>query len=285
VAARVLPGLQRRLDKFLHQLSNGNGLPLPSCDVLYRSWLLRRNCPLRMLSGGQLLGRPDARYWTPDLYENPGLSSSPEFQEFRRYNSIARAGGEYGKKATAMVRVKLGKVGEFSNGSDELRDYLGPDELDLVGAIQDMLLNQIDQRGIVIEVCPTSNLYVARLKGYEEHPVFRWRPPDPALLCPGATFNKYGLRRGPVAVCLNTDDPAIFPTTIAAEHFLIKEAAIRHHGVSRAAADNWIDEVRAIGVGLFRRTNRKTDLRPGIPRLTEPGANGFHGTGCEVPRR
>lgn len=257
VAARALPGIQRRLEQFAHELFDGAP---PSIEVLFRAWLLRRNCPFRMVFEKTPRGRPDARYWIPDLYEKPDLVDTLEFKEFCRYHSIGRAGGVVNQHANKKVRIKLGEGAEREVNPARLRDGFGTAELGLMEVLQDYLLDRIDQLGVVIEACPTSNLYIARLHGYHEHPIFRWRPLDEASLAPGGGANKYGLRRGPVQVCLNTDDPAVFPTSIAAEHFLLKEAAVRDHGASRAAAEDWIDRIRVVGVELFRRSNAQTEF-------------------------
>ncbi|HYC02147.1 MAG TPA: hypothetical protein VED40_02580 [Azospirillaceae bacterium] len=258
VAGRVLPLLRRRLDFFLHELHGGSA---PDPEVLHRAWRLRRNCPTRMLRDPVDRWHADTRYWAPDLVADPDIASRPEFGEYVRYVSTAATDAAR-RRASPPVQVRQGRAGESGRMQGRFVDHVCPDELDLVAAVQDHLLTRFDARGIVIEACPTSNLYIARLDGYEEHPLFRWAPPDPALLAPGARFNRFGLRTGPVAVCLNTDDPAIMPTTILTEHHLAWEAAVRCHGVSREAAGAWIGRIRTTGVDLFQRTHRDTDLHP-----------------------
>lgn len=251
--AGILPRLHRRLGRFLHELYPDE---VPEVETLYRAWRLRRNCPQRLLSTAKGdANLYDMRYWVPDLVADPGLRERDEYHWHVRYLRSIR-GITHGDMANKKVRIRLGR--DEASGADrgKLVDHTNNDELEAIIAIQDHLMHVIDDKGIVIEACPTSNVYIGRFENYGAHPVFRWNPPDAAMLAPGGKFNRFGLRRGPVAVCLSTDDPAIMPTTILAEHHLMREAAIRAHGVSRAAAQDWINRVRITGVELFRRTHK-----------------------------
>ena len=79
-------------------------------------------------------------------------------------------------------------------------------------AIEDpALIEQIVQRGIMLEVCPTSNVLLRVVDDIERHAL-------PALRAAG------------VRVCLNTDDPGWFATDLVTE----LQIASEHLGVSRA---------------------------------------------------
>tara|TARA_B110000240_G_C13093639_1_gene281126 strand:+ start:35 stop:397 length:363 start_codon:yes stop_codon:yes gene_type:complete len=108
-------------------------------------------------------------------------------------------------------------------------------------------------KGIVLEACPTSNVYIGRFKCYSEHPLYRWYPADEKLLVKGEHFNRFGLRKNPISLCVNTDDAGLFPTTIENEHRILKETAIEHYNVGSETAERWIDRLRKIGVENFRR--------------------------------
>ncbi len=84
-----------------------------------------------------------------------------------------------------------------------------------VRAVEDpALLEEIAERGIMLEVCPGSNIATGVYGGYDSHPL-------PRLLRAGCR------------VSLNSDDPPYFHTSIgreyarAAEHFSLDEAALR----------------------------------------------------------
>lgn len=47
----------------------------------------------------------------------------------------------------------------------------------------------------------------------------------------GERFNRFGIRTGPISVCINTDDCALIPTTIVNEHDVMMKTAIKHFDV------------------------------------------------------
>jgi adenosine deaminase len=89
-------------------------------------------------------------------------------------------------------------------------------------AEDDALVDEIAERGIVLEVCPTSNVATGVYAGYEDHPL-------------GA------LREAGVRVTLASDDPPYFGATIggeydvAASRFGLDEAALRD--ITRTAVE------------------------------------------------
>ena len=141
-----------------------------------------------------------------------------------------------------------------------MQDHGSPAELEFLHALQDYLLDQYDRQGILIEANPTSNVYIARLNGYHEHPIFRWAPPDESVLRPGGEHNRHGLRRGPMRVLVNTDDPGIMPTTLRTEYALLREAAI-DLGISRTVAETWLERLRELGVDQFLRNHQPVFTR------------------------
>lgn len=166
--------------------------------------------------------------------------------------------------AQKTVMLTLGSIvdnnGYAVNDSELLTGEVTPLELSLLSAIQDYLITEYDRRQIVIEASPSSNIYIGRFDDYHKHPVFRWFPVDRDKLQPGAEYNRYGLRNGPIRVCVNTDDAGLFPTTIENEHRLLKEAAISHHGVCHEVAEAWVDRLRDIGVDAFTRNHQSWRL-------------------------
>jgi adenosine deaminase len=101
----------------------------------------------------------------------------------------------------------------------------------------------ISERGIVLEVCPTSNVATGVYPSYEDHPL-------------GA------LRAAGVRVTLASDDPPYFGATIggeydlAAERFGMDEAAL--HEVTRTAISAGFAE-DAVKQRLLERVDRPDD--------------------------
>ena len=90
------------------------------------------------------------------------------------------------------------------------------------------------------------------IHNYGEHPIFRWHPPQNQDLEPKGRFNRFGLRESILRVCVNTDDPSIFPTTLPNEFRLLKDAAMRHFGCPEVIADNWAEYLRNAGIEMFQ---------------------------------
>jgi adenosine deaminase len=92
---------------------------------------------------------------------------------------------------------------------DKNSDFSFDEQLQFLEKIQKVVLNLIIKRGIVVETCPTSNVYIRGLVDYREHLVFK--------------FAQH-ISRKELRVTLNTDNPLIFDTTILEEFLLVHEA-------------------------------------------------------------
>ena len=136
-----------------------------------------------------------------------------------------------------------------------IEDRITTDEITFIHALQDCLIDKYDQKGLIIEANPTSNIYIGRFESHTEHPIFRWYPPDETLLTEGNKYNLYGLRRGPIKVCVNTDDAGIMPTTLRTEFSLLQEAALTH-GITRTKAEEWIEKLRVFGLREFHKNHK-----------------------------
>jgi adenosine deaminase len=113
-----------------------------------------------------------------------------------------------------------------------------------VRAVEDpALVSELAERGIVLEVCPTSNVATGVYRSYADHPL-------------GA------LRDAGVRVTLASDDPPYFGATIggeyalAAERFGMEEAALRE--VTRTAIAAGFAE-DAVKQRLFERVDGPAD--------------------------
>ncbi|WP_350312283.1 hypothetical protein OHJ28_12420 [Dickeya fangzhongdai] len=228
-------------------------------NQLYDAWLLRRNWPdyQAMQSEGANLHE-----WVPDAQRLMAPSSSNEDNANvlslwqRRYLDSGLPERERDRiNHTISVNCVPQESEHFAITLSDTEDWVSAGELRLYEAIQDFLMEKYSRLGLVIEACPTSNIYIGRFEFYHEHPLFRWNPPQPDWLKPGEKFNRYGLRSGPLAVCINTDDSALMPTTIANEHRLMRETAVQFFGIGTWMADLWINTLREKGVDIFRRNH------------------------------
>jgi len=112
-----------------------------------------------------------------------------------------------------------------------------------VRAIEDpALVAEIAERGIVLEVCPTSNVATGVFASYEDHPL-------------GA------LREAGVRITLNSDDPPYFGCSIGSEYAVARERLGVDEGelieITRTAVEGAFAE-DAVKRDLLARTDRAT---------------------------
>jgi aminodeoxyfutalosine deaminase len=118
-------------------------------------------------------------------------------------------------RARAIGLHSVPHAGE-TEGAESVREAIDLLHAERIGhgvrAIEDpALVQQLVDRGIMLEVCPTSNVLLGVVNAIEEHPM-------PALRAAG------------VPVCLNTDDPGWFGTDLVTELAIATE----HLGATRA---------------------------------------------------
>lgn len=224
-------------------------------DALKKSWELRGNCPRTSQIQSHAYGTEWER-WVPDMrYLNEHNKNDEAVTLWRHYLRPPALPGDQPAAGGMMMSLAIGERQSLDcpgpDRSSHHLEVLSKLELELITAIQDLLIERYSQGGIVIEACPTSNVYIGRLDQYHEHPIFRWYPPCADDLKPGGKANRFGLRKGPLRVCVNTDDAGIMPTTIEQEHLLLRDAAVERHAVSGDTAERWIDRIRQIGVEEF----------------------------------
>lgn len=142
------------------------------------------------LAGDEKVGKPKDFAWSFDAAREAGLR-------------LTAHAGEWG-------------------GPDSVRDAIADLGVERIGhgvrAIEDpALVDQIAEAGIVLEVCPGSNLALGLYPGWRAHPV-------------------HALRERGVKVTVSTDDPPFFRTTMEREYAMLAEAFDWDEGVFAAIA-------------------------------------------------
>jgi len=113
-------------------------------------------------------------------------------------------------------------AGEWG-GPDSVRDAIQDLEVERIGhgvrAIEDLaLVDEIAERGTVLEVCPGSNVALGLYPSFRAHPIDR-------------------LRERGVKVTVSTDDPPFFHTTMRREYDRLADAFDWDEGVFRTIAE------------------------------------------------
>lgn len=246
--AMIVDGLARRLwEQFMLKYYKGN-VDFPSIsfdpDIWYRAWELRRHCPL--VSPFEEL---------PSLYEY-STCNKLQHQSNTDLDNAAVAHHLYASSSSyrhCLSKTISGIKFDGTQGDDLsslLRDiikFTGSD--DLLEAIQDYIIDLCRKREIYVEVCPTSNIVIGYFDSYSQHPLFRWRPVESGDLRAGERFNRFGIRHGPIKICINTDDPGIFATSLENELSLIKRATPSD---DYNAIDLWMKFLAEGGENLIR---------------------------------
>lgn len=96
-----------------------------------------------------------------------------------------------------------------------------------VARLQSVMISEIENRGIVIETNPSSNLKIGRFKRYDQHPITKFH---------GVTDES---TRHSIVVSINTDDKGIFATSLRNEFSLI--AIALHKMKSQDGNAMWSD--------------------------------------------
>ena len=117
-------------------------------------------------------------------------------------------------------------------------------ELEALHSLQRALRQKVGTLGLTVEVNPSSNLLISDLGLLEEHPI--WRLSQPLDEVP------------PLSVCIGSDDPLTFATSLPHEYQLLFDTMVRS-GKSHEVALGWLDKAREAGMrGRFTLPRSET---------------------------
>jgi hypothetical protein len=129
-------------------------------------------------------------------------------------------------------------------------------EAPLAVALQAHVRGVLGAHGIAVEINPSSNLLIGHLGDLASHPLWRLCPP------PGVASDAPGVR-----VCIGSDDPITFATSLPEEYQLLADA-LAGAGVGAPDADAWLEAARQCGLAT-RFTVPRSGLPLTIPRYPE----------------
>lgn len=120
----------------------------------------------------------------------------------------------------------------FQRGQTLIDIPLRMDEIEALNAVQYALRRGIAQRGIVVEVNPSSNLLIGDLLDLRNHPILRLNPPQPVENAPPS-----------IAIAVGSDDPLTFSTELLREYSLLHQAACAA-GYPERVVHEWLESIR-----------------------------------------
>lgn len=236
-----------------------------SCEIedMYKAWKLREFCPIIMFSQDEMLNKAD-EYLKIANFDNQKLCEE-EYKKAKKIYHKYHTCETVRKKGDEVIKI------EYEDTYRNLYKYFITDEdLELIEAVQDRLIQKFCDKGIIIETNPSSNVYIAHIHSYDKHPIFRWNPIEDEDLFidlkkenekEKPKFNKFGIRTSRMKVCVNTDDPAIMPTTLRNEFDLLTRVASEKHSKNRENIENWCENIRKLGIEIFDYDHQKSEFR------------------------
>ena len=223
-----------------------------SDDAVLRSWLSYAAQEARRLAAlifeGYHPKLTELEEWVSNLHSTTGLAragfpSGPPPRPESRTDELVQ---EWLRNTQVFVR------------SQELEAVDIAAEVALVSALQAHVRKQLALAGIVVEINPSSNLLIGHLGDLTSHPLWRLCPPiEGAGDAP------------PVRVCIGSDDPITFATSLPDEYQLLADAMVEG-GLSMHQVDAWLDRARVAGLTArftVPRSDRSLTLPAHLPYL------------------
>lgn len=237
-------------------------------NALYSAWELRRNCTRLVLKN--FMGSTKDKSMMPDWMLLSNDANRPEhvhlFLRRNQWHGSIKGIDDHTRQTRAdeyTVRLHYSRFSETAHlqKDESLRMFtaeISANELDFIEGLQDRLIEEFRMRGLVFEVNLTSNRYIGAIDQLQNHPVFRWEPPDQRqVMGHSALYNRFGLRKGPLPVCINTDDPGIMPSTLRTEFELLRQAALES-GCKPDHVAFWLRRLRKRGRVIFMAAHPHT---------------------------
>lgn len=166
------------------------------------------------------------------------------------------------QRSQALLRAYLGEEKTWRQGrvpeTTDLRKVRH--EQAALSQLQDGLRRKVGKLSLTIEVNPSSNLLIGDLGNFVGHPLWRLRP-----VVPEGDVS-------PLSVCIGSDDPLTFATTLPHEYQLLFDALILM-GRSHDEAMKWIDDAR--NAGMQSRFTLPPDLEQISKGLRVPNLLGW----------
>ena len=142
----------------------------------------------------------------------------------------------FADKVATILEKYLDCESVFHRGQILVDVPIRGEEVAALLALQNALRRGIGQKGIVVEVNPSSNLLIGDLLDLRNHPILRLYPPEPE---PGGP--------PPIAIALGSDDPLTFGTQLLREYSLLHQTALSA-GYPERVVHDWLESIRRTGM-------------------------------------
>lgn len=189
----------------------------------------------------------------PELYRNASFSYTPDFSP-TVFRSFARDPRKelvsYRANSKIYRLVQAYHFDSFARKSGAVVAEYKVDNvyISAVRSLQNRLLHELKNLGIMIECNPTSNYLIGTFRRYDRHPITRFN--NAGLL----TRDGEPLLSEQISVSINTDDLGVFDTSLENEYAMMASAlekAISKDGKQKYDSDSvyrYLDNVRRMGI-------------------------------------
>lgn len=221
-------GDSKMLDQAEHDLEDALSLLSDECRRLDGREAAETVRAIAACDPTDLLGAYKLRFDFDRLEELGLVSTRPGYHWFDN-NACHRF--EPNGKTELLLRVYLISQCLRTAESKGKRVTIDSSRKKRLETLRNLMAQKVRDRNLVVEMCPTSNTLIGGLAGYGTHPVFRLAPVNGT---------------GAFQVCLCTDDPVVFNTTIQREFVYLYWAAVEAKHPPRVAAD-WLRDIVEMG--------------------------------------
>lgn len=224
--------LERKFNQYynvIYDVEQGN---TGNINVYYDAWKLRGDNPYCYHYDGTL---EEKKYigWERYNYNN-------------KYEELARIRKE--KRCTQLFYRYHFDVEAKRRGRETVEFKITPELIGLVEKVQIKLQLAILESGLTIETNPSSNYLIGTFRSYSKHPIINWH--NKKLI-----YDQELLEQCPqLDVTINTDDQAVFGTSLENEYALLAVALEKMKDekgnlcYKKDMIYDWLDNIREIGL-------------------------------------
>lgn len=138
------------------------------------------------------------------------------------------------KIMTSEDVVKTYHCCRFARYMNEVIHYhIPPQEVAIIKTLQEMMQEFVSRAGVVVEVNPSSNIIIGPMDTIRQHPLY--------------SISSYHCDYKDLMVCVNSDDPGVFQTSVSNELGIAYMGMIEQ-GIGREACLAWVDRLRENGM-------------------------------------
>ncbi|MBR3877264.1 MAG: hypothetical protein IKJ23_03685 [Bacteroidaceae bacterium] len=197
-----------------------------SIELICKAWELRRLCPFHVFAEK----KENARYLS--LFNNEEWCDVVNWLNINYKDEICDCNKHVNKECEMMTMLRQYHCPGFRKKYDEIievavTEFFSESDLE---ELQLMLLRYLNEKGIIIETLPTSNVRIGHHHTFETYHLWNW-----------IKWENEGKPIPPIVV--GTDDPGIFATNIYNEYSNIYCKLVYIHNMNRNQAINVIEKL------------------------------------------